>query len=151
MSRSARITAPFGDDTYTFRLDIGGLEELQEKVDAGPEQIYADIASGQWRVAHLRETIRIGLVRGGMDPMRALALVSRYAAEGYLADLKPLALNIIAAALVGAPEEEKSLGEPEAGAKDPSPAARSDSANSTPPAPKSGSPRARSKKVASGS
>lgn len=151
MSRSARITAPFGDGTYTFRLDIGGLEELQEKVDAGPEQIYADIASGQWRVAHLRETIRIGLIRGGMEPVRALAMVARYAAEGYLADLKPLALNIIAAALVGAPDEDKPLGEPEAGAKGPSPAARSDSASSTQPAPKSASPRARSKKVASGS
>ncbi|MET3837508.1 hypothetical protein ABIB58_002864 [Brevundimonas sp. UYEF29] len=151
MSRSARITAPFGDGTYDFRLDIGGLEELQEKVDAGPEQIYADIASGQWRVAHLRETIRIGLVRGGMDPMRALALVSRYAAEGYLADLKPLALNIIAASLVGAPDEDKPSGEPEAGAKDPSPAEKSGSQGSTPPEPKSGSPRAKSKKAASGS
>lgn len=151
MSRSARITAPFGDGIYDFRLDIGGLEELQEKVDAGPEQIYADIASGQWRVAHLRETIRIGLVRGGMDPMRALALVSRYAAEGYLADLKPLALNIIAASLVGAPDEDKPSGEPEAGAKDPSPAARSDLASSTQPERKSASPRARSKRVASGS
>ena len=134
MSRSARITAPFGDGTYTFRLDIAGLEELQEKTDAGPEQIYADIASGQWKVAHLRETIRIGLIRGGMEPVRALAMVARYAAEGYLADLKPLALNIIAAALVGAPDEDKPAGEPEAGAKDPSPAVRSDSASSTQPA-----------------
>ena len=150
MSRSARYRAPFGDGVYDFVLDIGGLEELQEKVDAGPEQIYADIASGQWRVAHLRETIRIGLVRGGTDPMRALALVSRYATEGYLADLKPLALNIIAASLVGAPDEDKPSGEPEAGAKGPSPAERSGSQGSTPPEPKSGSPRARSKKPVSG-
>ena len=124
---------------------------MQEKTDAGPEQIYADIASGQWRVAHLRETIRIGLIRGGMEPVRALAMVARYAAEGYLADLKPLALNIIAAALVGAPDEDKPAGESEAGAKDPSPAGRSDSASSTQPERKSASPRARSKKVASGS
>lgn len=151
MSRSARIEAPFGDGIHPFRLDIGGLEELQEKVNAGPEQIYADIASGQWRVAHLRETIRIGLVRGGMEPMRALALISRYAAEGYLADLKPLALNIIAAALVGAPDEDKPSGEPEAGAKDLSPAASSDLANFTQPAPKSGSPRKKPAKAASGS
>lgn len=151
MSRSARITAPFGDGIYPLRLDIAGLEELQEKVNAGPEQIYDDIASGQWRVAHLRETIRIGLVRGGMEPMRALALISRYAAEGYLADLKPLALNIIAAALVGAPDEDKPSGEPEAGAKGLSPAESSDLANSTQPAPKSGSPRKRPAKAPSGS
>jgi Phage tail tube protein, GTA-gp10 len=151
MSRSARINAPFGDGIHTFRLDIAGLEELQEKTDAGPEQIYADIVSGQWKVAHLRETVRIGLVRGGMEPMRALALVGRYAAEGYLADLKPLALNIIAAALVGAADEDKPSGEPEAGAKDLSPAERSGSENSTRRAPKSDSRRARSKRAPSGS
>ena len=151
MSRSARYQAPFGDGVQTFVLDIGGLEELQEKADAGPEELYHRVSNGNWRVADLRETIRIGLIRGGMDPMRALALVSRYAAEGYLASLKPIVLGILAASLVGAPDEDKPSGEPEAGAKGPSPAEKSGSQGSTPPEPKSGSPRARSKKAASGS
>jgi len=151
MSRSARYQAPFGDGVQTFVLDIGGLEELQEKTDCGPEEIYHRISNGNWRIADLREPIRIGLIRGGMDPMRALALVSRYAAEGYLASLKPIVLGILAASLVGAPDEDKPAGEPEAGAKDPSPAEKSGSQGSTPPEPRSGSARARSKKAASGS
>lgn len=151
MSRSARYRAPFGDAIYDFVLDIGGLEELQEKTDAGPEELYHRVSNGNWRVADLRETIRIGLIRGGLDPMRSLSLVSRYAAEGYLASLKPIVLGILAASLVGAPDEDSASGEPEAGAKDPSPAEKSGSQGSTPPAPKSGSPRARSKKAASGS
>lgn len=151
MSRSARYQAPFGDGVQTFVLDIGGLEELQEKTDCGPEEIYHRVSNGNWRIADLREPIRIGLIRGGMDPMRALALVSRYAAEGYLASIKPIVLGILAASLVGAPDEDKPAGEPEAGAKDPSPAEKSGSQGSTPPEGKSGSRRARSKKAASGS
>lgn len=151
MSRSARYRAPFGDGVQTFVLDIGGLEELQEKTDCGPEELYHRVANGNWRIADLREPIRIGLIRGGMDPMRALALVARYAAEGYLASLKPIVLGILAASLVGAPDEDKPSGEPEAGAKDPSPAVKSGSQGSTPPEGKSGSRRARSKKAASGS
>ena len=109
MSRSAKVTAPFGDGVYTFQLDIAGLEELDEKCDAGPEEQYHRINEGRWRVRDIREPIRIGLVRGGTDPMRALALVARYAAEGYLADLKPLAMNILGAAILGSPEEDKDI------------------------------------------
>lgn len=151
MSRSARITSPFGDGVYDFRLDIGGLEELQEKTDAGPEEVYQMIAEGRWRVAHIREPIRIGLIRAGMEPMRALALISRYAAEGYLVSLKALAMSIVGAALVGAPDEDAPSGEPQAGEKDPSPAAKSASATSTPPARKSGSRRKTSAAAPSGS
>lgn len=109
MSRSATVRAAFGDGVYDFRLDIAGLEELDERCDAGPEEMYRRISEGRWRLRDLREPIRIGLVRGGLDPMRALALTSRYAAEGYLADLKPLVLNILGGALVGAPEEDKDV------------------------------------------
>jgi len=151
MSRSAKYRAPFGDGVYDFVLDIGGLEELQEKTDCGPEELYHRVSNGNWRVADLREPIRIGLIRGGMNPMRALAMQARYAAEGYLASLKPLVLGILAASLVGAPDEDAPSGEHKAEEKDPSPAGKSASQGSTPPAPKSGSPRAKSKKAASGS
>ena len=151
MSRSAKYRAPFGDGVYDFVLDIGGLEELQEKTDAGPEELYHRVSNGNWRIADLREPIRVGLIRGGMDPMRALAMQARYAAEGYLASLKPLVLGILAAALVGAPDEDTPSGEQQAGAKDPSPAEKSASQDSTPLVRKSDSPRKRSAKAVSGS
>jgi hypothetical protein len=109
MSRSAKVLAPFGDGKYTFQLDIAGLEELDELCDVGPEEQYTRIIEGRWRVKDIREPIRIGLVRGGTDPMRALALVSRYAAAGYLGGLKPLAMNILGAAILGSPEEDKDV------------------------------------------
>lgn len=122
MSRSARFTGVFGDGRHDFLLTIGGLEELQEKCDAGPEEIWSRVLSGGWRVADIREPIRIGLIGGGMDPIKALVLVERYASEGNLSPLKPLVANIIGAALVGAPDEDAPPGKRRGRKKTPSPA-----------------------------
>lgn len=122
MSRSARFTGVFGDGKHDFLLTIGGLEELQEKCDAGPEEIWSRVLSGGWRVADIREPIRIGLIGGGLDPIKALVLVERYAGEGNLSPLKPLVANIIGAALVGAPDEDAPPGKPRGRKKTPSPA-----------------------------
>lgn len=153
MSRSARVTAPFGDGVYVFRLDIAGLEELDEKCDAGPEELYQRISEGRWRVRDIRETLRIGLVRGGAEPVMALALVNRYAAEGYLLDLKALALNVLGASILGAPEEDRDQpsGGVKARAKDPSRAEKSGSAASTRPVRRSASHRKTSGDLPSGS
>lgn len=70
--------APFGDGVYRFRLDIDALRELQDKTDAGPAFLLHRIVTAQWRVDDLRETIRLGLIGGGVEPIRALALVQRY-------------------------------------------------------------------------
>ncbi|MBI1405709.1 MAG: gene transfer agent family protein [Caulobacter sp.] len=107
MSRSALFDGVFGDGRHPFRLRIGELEELQEKCDAGPEEIYWRLQTGAWRVADIRETLRLGLIGGGLTPTPALVLVNRYAGEGWLAEWKALAANIIAAALFGAPDEDK--------------------------------------------
>lgn len=116
MSRSARFTGVFGDGKHDFLLDIGRLEELQEKCDAGPEAIWRRVVAGEWKVQDLRETIRLGLIGAGMDATKALILVERYANTGDLAGLKPLVQGIIGAALIGAPDEDAPPeGESEAG------------------------------------
>ena len=123
MSRSARYTAVFGDGRHDFLLNIGALEELQEKCDAGPEEIWSRVLSGSWRVADIREPIRLGLIGAGMEPIKALVLVERYAKEGHLSSLKPLVASIIGAALVGTPDEDAPPpGKPKGRSKTPSPA-----------------------------
>jgi hypothetical protein len=123
MSRSARFTGVFGDGKHEFALNIGELEELQEKCDAGPEEIMARLLAGNWRVADLRETLRLGLKGGGMSSTQALVLVERYAGPGDLMALKPLAVSVLGAALVGAPDEDAREGELSAGEMtNPSPA-----------------------------
>ena len=111
MSRSAKVRLPFGDGAHDFALNIGQLEELQEKCDAGPEEIFDRISSGKWRISDIREPLRLGLVGAGMDPIKAAILVDRYAGPGSLAMWKDPAQRVILGALVGAPDEDAPAGE----------------------------------------
>lgn len=107
MSRNASITIDWADGTHTFRLPIAQIEELQEKTDCGPYFLFNRIVTGQWRIADLRETIRLGLIGGGMEPPKARTLVERYVDNRpYAESIKP-AQAILGAALIGAPDGEK--------------------------------------------
>lgn len=64
MSRG-RIVCAFGDGVYAFALFAGQIEELQEKADAGPMEIYRRLLSGSWRQADIRDTIRLALLGAG--------------------------------------------------------------------------------------
>lgn len=105
-SRNAQLDLPFADGTYTFRLAIGGLEELQEKTNVGPMVLLRRLLAGEWRVADLRETIRIGLIGGGMAPQEARKLVDRYVDAGGLLEAVPIATGIVGAALQGVDDEK---------------------------------------------
>lgn len=106
MSRSARFTGAFGDGKHDFQLKIAQLEELQEKTDAGPEELLERVMSGRWRVADIREPLRLGLIGNGMDAIPALLMVERYAGPGRLAQHKILVTGILGAAVYGAPDED---------------------------------------------
>lgn len=150
MSRSALVEAPFGDGVQRFRLGIGQLEELQEKTDCGPEELWSRVSLGTWRVHDIIQTIRLGLIGGGMEAMTALALVGRYVDSGNLVSHKPLVQSILGAALVGAPDEDQREGEGQAGETSHFPAAKSASGSSTKRAGNSVGRRAKSDKPASG-
>lgn len=107
MSRDASVTLKWADGAYKFRLPIGQIRELQEKVDAGPAWILDRIRTGAWRVDDLRETIRLGLIGGGAKPGEALKLVERYVDAQPLADSVPAAMVILSTALFGAPDGER--------------------------------------------
>jgi hypothetical protein len=108
MSRAGRITLAFGDGPHDFALTIEGLEELQEKTDHGPEEVYRMLGDGTWKgPKFIREPLRIGLVGAGMSPLSAAVLVERYAGPGELAQWKRTAQAVIIAALVGAPDEDE--------------------------------------------
>lgn len=61
-----RIVLPFADGVYAFALKWGRLQELQEKTDCGPLELYTRLLSGRWRMQDVRETIRLGLIQGGV-------------------------------------------------------------------------------------
>ena len=142
MSRAARFTGAFGDGKHDFQLNIAELEELQELTDAGPEEVFLRVTEGRWRVADIRETLRLGLKGGGMEPLRARAMIDRYAAAGALASHKTLVSAILAAAMLGAPDEDDASGET-GGESDRSPDESSGSQTSTKSAAPSDTPPAK--------
>jgi hypothetical protein len=116
MSRNAEITFPFGDGEHVFRLALGQLEELQEKCDAGPGLVMKRLLSPlmEWRTHDVRETIRLGLIGGGMSASEAIKLTRRYVDETPAwAENARLAASILGAALFGV--EDEMPGETEAG------------------------------------
>lgn len=95
------VTLVWADGEHPFRLKLGQIVELQEKCDAGPHMIYMRVENGMWRVNDLRETIRLGLIGGGMKPDQATKLVRTYVDERPLLESRETALAILGAALVG--------------------------------------------------
>lgn len=106
-NRNGAVTFDFADGTYSFRFAIGELEELQEKTGAGPFVLLRRLFDGSWRVADVRETIRLGLIGGGLEPVKALGLVRRYVDDrpDWIANAA-FAQGVLGSALAGAPEEE---------------------------------------------
>lgn len=105
MARDARIIEDFGDGTYEFRLAWGELSKLQEACDAGPFVILHRIGEGAWRVEDLSHIIRLGLIGGGLEPVKALRLVRQYVEARPPAESVPLAYAVLSAGCVGAPDE----------------------------------------------
>jgi len=113
MSADASIELPFGDGKTRFRLGIGEWAELQDKCDAGLVAIMDRLEARKWRVEDVRETIRLGLIGGGLAPIRALAKIARYVDGQPLADNVPIAYAILAAAIIGVPEDPVGKNRPE--------------------------------------
>lgn len=135
-ARDGSVTFEWADGEHTFRLGIAQLEELQEKAGCGPFELMRRLTVGAWRIEEVRETLRLGLIGGGMEAVQALKLVNRYAGSGQLLVAVLPARVVIAAALTGPADEP---GKKDHAAKDreamPSPTAGSPSPPSTEPAP----------------
>lgn len=140
MSRDASIELVWGDGEHRFRLAIGEMRELEEKRKAGPVQI-AERLTGlydmfgnrtvtpSWRVDDIRETIRLGLIGGGMPVHDAVALVDGYMDRWPLLRSAGVAAQILDAALSGHPDEP--VGKDQAGEE---PTAETEAAPSASPA-----------------
>ncbi|ETR76012.1 hypothetical protein X566_15575 [Afipia sp. P52-10] len=74
--------------------------DLEEKCGAGIAAILQRLADGTWRLNDVRETIRLGLIGGGMSPEKAMAAVKNHVDENPLASSVLIAYAVIEAALV---------------------------------------------------
>lgn len=118
MSRNAETVLDWADGTYRFRLGIEQLAELQEKTSAGPWYVQwalgiavPSLAVGaapprDLEVSFVTDTIRLGLIGGGMEAVAAMKKVEAYAGPGQLTESISTAYAVIGVALQGAPEDE---------------------------------------------
>lgn len=109
-----RVTLTWQGGEHEFALPIGQLRALQDRCDAGPAHVLGRLASGQWRVDDVTETIRLALMGGGLERSEAVRLVKLHVEEKPLAQSVTLASAVLMAALYG--PEDDSLGETTAGA-----------------------------------
>lgn len=101
MAKATHVSLDWADGTYIFRLPIAQLEEHDELCSAGPLVVLARLSDGSWHIPDLRETIRLGLIGGGLPATDALKLVRRYVDGAPLIQAVPIAMVILAAALRG--------------------------------------------------
>ncbi|WP_131194068.1 gene transfer agent family protein [Lichenihabitans psoromatis] len=101
MAAATDLIEDWGDGTYRFALPIKQLEELDDKCAAGPLTVLKRLLDGSWRVVDVRETIRLGLIGGGLDAVAALKLVRLYVDGLPLERAVPIAALILVTALRG--------------------------------------------------
>ena len=90
---------------HPFRLGIEELRALQQKTDCGPEFLLMRLRSGQWHVDDLAETLRLGLIGGGMDQNAALKVVRDAFERTPMIAFKVPALTVLMAGVYGPAED----------------------------------------------
>lgn len=98
-----------------FLLTIELLRALQQKTDCGPAWSLARLSSKQFFVDDVVETIRLGLIGGGMAPEEARKKVKSFVEDRPLTESVLTASAILMTVLYGV-EEDADAGEPKAAA-----------------------------------
>ncbi len=105
---------------HPFKLEIGQLRALQSATGVGPLFLLGRITGSQWFVDDIIDTIRLGLVGGGMEPSEAKKLTDRVFTENTPALYRSalLATRVLRDAVMGEPDDpvgDDNQGESEAG------------------------------------
>ena len=121
MSATGTRTIIWAGGEDQFCLAIGHILDLEERCKAGIAVIARRLTTDGWGLSDVRETIRLGLIGGGMDPERAMSKVKNHI------DLNPnglapavlVAYAVLDYTLFGAPKDDPVGKEKPAEAKEP--------------------------------
>lgn len=102
---TVRIVWGNGEDDFCL-AKTGQIFALEDKCRCGIAEILQRLHSRRWYLNDVRETIRLGLIGGGMDAERALRAVQIHVDGQPLAPSVLIAQAIIAAVLVGVPDDD---------------------------------------------
>lgn len=85
----------FGDGKHVCHLTPPMIAELERVTNTGIGALFGRLVRQEFSLAEIVETIRLGLIGGGMVPQRAAELVETYAKGRPLAETLPVALSIL--------------------------------------------------------
>lgn len=97
----------FGDRERDFTLTDPMIAELERLTGTGIGSLFQRLTRSDFRLADLVEIIRLGLIGANTDPSEAARLVETYAKNRPIAEVLPLALDVISARWLGADEVQK--------------------------------------------
>lgn len=136
-----------GDNYYELKMDFDGLVEVQEACllngqEVGPQFVLNRLREleatgggfqsvGRWNPMWVYEVLRIALVRGGLEPRKAIKLCDRYIREGFVMDYIDTAADALFVGLYGPDDEPvETPGETMTEATSPTPSDESNGASS---------------------
>ncbi|HEV7251660.1 MAG TPA: gene transfer agent family protein [Mesorhizobium sp.] len=95
-----------GDAEHPLRLTPPMILELERLLGTGIAAIFRRVAKGEFTFSDLEQSIRLGLIGGGMAPEKASQLVATYVATRPIAEILPAALGVLSVAWFGADEKK---------------------------------------------
>lgn len=101
MSRHGAIELDWADGTFTFRLGLDQIEELEEKRDLSLFTMARRLSPAERdaRLADIREVLRLGLIGGGLKPVDAMVKVRKYVDERPVDENRDIAYAVVLAGL----------------------------------------------------
>lgn len=100
-TRKAEIALEWADGEYLFALKAKQIEELQAVCKAGFGTIYKRVMDGNWYYEDIHNTIRLGLIGGGMGAVEAKRITTMYT-EGVPLLHGPNSPLLVAQSIMGA-------------------------------------------------
>jgi len=108
MSANGMRTIIWAGGEHQFCLSkVGSILDLEAKCGAGIAVVMTRLGSGAWGLNDVRETIRLGLIGGGLAPDAAMQLVRNHVdpPDNALAPSVLIAYAILEAVMVGVPDD----------------------------------------------
>ena len=91
---------------HPFLLRLGELRILEQKCDVGAYWVLYRLMSNQWYVNDVIETIRLGLIGGGMDHIKARDMTQSSIERSSLAECAVVAQAILSYSIHGDESQE---------------------------------------------
>lgn len=108
MSAPGTVALAWSNGENEFCLaKIGLMLALEEKAGAPIAQVFVRLLHDKWGIQDIRETIRLGLMGGGMSANDALKVVKTHVDENPngLAPSVLVAIEVLKAVMVGVPSD----------------------------------------------